>query len=119
MFIIHVIPIARGIGKETLTYFSKTDIAPGSVVVVPLRKKEVRALVLQSEDAREAKSNIRSAGHTLKKIIDIEKGMLYTPAFLAACNMTAEYFAGTTGAVLNRRRAYRPPKENNPRHRSH
>lgn len=106
MFIIHVMPIARGIGKETLTYFSKKDIAPGSVVVVPLRKREVRALVLQSEDAREAKSNIRSAGHTLKKIIDIEKGMLYTPAFLAACNMTAEYFSGTTGAVLNQFKSF-------------
>lgn len=106
MFIIHVIPIAKGVGKETLTYFSKKDIAPGSVVTVPLRKKEVRALVLQSEDAREAKSGIRSAGHTLKKIVRIEKGMLYTPAFLSACKMAAEYFAGTTGSVLHQFKSF-------------
>ncbi len=106
MFIIHVIPIAKGVGKETLTYFSKKDIAPGSVVTVPLRKKEVRALVLQSEDAREAKSGIRSAGHTLKKIVRIEKGMLHTPAFLSACRVAAEYFAGTTGAVLHQFKSF-------------
>ena len=60
MYVITVIPIARGIGKEVLSYFTATKTEIGALVSVPLRKKMIEALVVRSVDAREMKTEIRS-----------------------------------------------------------
>ena len=68
MKIISVVPVAKGIGKECLTYFSAKDIAVGNIVAVPVRKKIVDALVLSCDDLSSAKSIVKTSDFKLKKI---------------------------------------------------
>jgi len=102
MFLLHVIPISRGIGKETLTYFTSLSVSPGALVSVPLRKHIVPALVVDVEDALTAKTKIRSAGHTMRKVDTIISPSAFTPAFVIAAKETANFHATTTGAILAR-----------------
>ena len=67
MKILEVIPIARGINSDTLSYFSGTDVTVGSIVSVPLRKKNIPALVIGLKDAEESKTEIRKSSFFTKK----------------------------------------------------
>lgn len=86
---------------ESLTYFSAKPLKEGSVVFVPLRKKEVPAIVLSSQDITDAKTQIRSAGFALKKIENKKTQTLLLPEFVSAAHTTADYFATTTGSILH------------------
>jgi len=101
MYIIHVAPISKGVGKEQLTYFTSKKISIGSIVIVPLRSKKVDALVLGVEDARNSKALLKSSSFKTKKVDKVKSGNLLLPEFIDAVKKTAEYFAGTTGSVLN------------------
>jgi primosomal protein N' (replication factor Y) len=101
MYIAQVAPISKGVGKEQLTYFTSKKIPVGSIVVVPLRNKKVDALVLKIEDARNFKTSLKSSSFTTKKIDSIKSKNALLPEFIYAVRETAEYFAGTTGSILN------------------
>jgi len=58
-------------------------------------------LVLESRDAVEAKSEIKSAGFQLKKISDFTAKPFLQKEFLEAVKETAEYFVTTSGSVLS------------------
>ena len=100
MQLINVIPIARSIGMESLTYFSSKPLKEGSIVFVPLRKKEVPAIVLSSQDITDVKTKIRSAGFALKKIENKKTSSFLLPEFVSAARSAADYFGTTTGAIL-------------------
>ena len=70
MRILTVTPITQGIGKEALSYYSLKDVAVGSIVRVPLRKRMVSALVVGSKNAGALKTKIRKAGFQMRKIED-------------------------------------------------
>ncbi len=101
MKLVNVIPISKGIGKEMLTYFTAKDITPGSIVTVPVRKKETNAIVVSVEDASISKSDLRSKNYTLKKVGNIKVKNFFLPEFIEASKKTAEYFVSNTGAVIN------------------
>ena len=61
-------PIARGIFKDRLTFFSREGISPGTVVYANVRGRKIPGIVLSSGDVRDEKSEIRSADFALKKI---------------------------------------------------
>ncbi len=98
--IVTVAPFSRGLGKETLAYFTAKDIREGTLVTVPLRGKKTTALVIKTEKAELSKTDIKAADFKLKKII-ADKGFLFLPSFMRAGERSAEYFASTLGAVLN------------------
>ncbi|MEO8637368.1 MAG: hypothetical protein ABI430_00515 [Candidatus Taylorbacteria bacterium] len=100
MQIIEVIPISRGIGKETLTYFTSDDISLGAVIEVPLRKKIVPAIVISKNDASEHRTELRQAEFQLKKITKRKGHFFFLPEFMESANEAARYFAATTGSVL-------------------
>lgn len=98
-FLVHVIPIARGISSDELSYFSTSKMPLGSVITVPVRRRNVPAVVIGVESAREAKSQIRSKSFSLKKAAGTG-AYLFTPAFIEAAFRTAFESAGTIGGVL-------------------
>ncbi len=100
MQLINVIPISKGVSKETLTYYSANPIKEGSVVSVPLRKKMVPGIVLSSKDVGDLKAKLRSASFALRKIDGNMAKMLFLPEFISAAQRAAEHFATTTGAML-------------------
>ncbi len=105
MFTVSVLPLtrtfAKGAGAETLTYFSGTDIEPGTIVKVPLRARTVRALVVETHPAEKARMEIRSGPFALKKITGAAGKMCVSRAFLRAADAFSEYSAQSTASILS------------------
>ena len=100
MYVLDVIPIAKAIGRETLTYFTSERLIPGTLVSVPLRARKVQAIVTAAEDVRSAKSRIRSLEHELRRIEGLEATRFLLPSFIDAAIQTARFAATTTGSVI-------------------
>lgn len=100
MFIVHVIPITKG-GLEKLSYFSPVEFPIGSVIKVPLRKKEIPALVHNTEDARAIKSILRTNMYETRKVKRQKELHLFSPAFIEAVKTTAQHHATSVGSVIN------------------
>ncbi|MES2087505.1 MAG: hypothetical protein V4467_00775 [Patescibacteria group bacterium] len=101
MKLIEVIPIARGIGKETLSYFSNADIPNGSLVTVPVRKRLISGLVVSSHDAQEEKSSIRSSDYQMRKVGEFKSESFLSENFMKAAKSIADFSASSIGSVLN------------------
>ena len=101
MKIIEVIPISRGIGKETLSYFTGEDIKAGAIVSVPLRSKSVSGLVIGVEDVADAKSAIKSAPYAIKKIEKLSHHDFFSTEFIESVIEAGRRSASTTGSILN------------------
>lgn len=101
MRILEVIPIARGINTDTLSYFSGSDIPIGAIIKVPLRKRIVPALVINSKNVEDSKSEIKKSSFALKKIAKIKHTNLLSKSFVDAAETTANYYVGSIGSVLN------------------
>lgn len=100
MYVIEVIPLARGILKDSLSYFSKENFAPGSLVSIPLRSKSIYGLILSSKEVSLAKSELKDAHYPLKKITESKSSAFLLPGFLKTVDQIAEYFVASKGAVL-------------------
>lgn len=68
MYILSVIPIQKGIPFSTLSYFSSEGLPIGTIVTIPLGKQTIYGLVYESISLIEAKTNIKQANFSLKKI---------------------------------------------------
>jgi hypothetical protein len=101
MNLITVIPIARGIGKETLTYFSSDAPVEGSIVEVDLRNRKIHGIVIESSPAESKKTEIKKLAYNLKKIDKIQSKQFLLPQFMVGARALADYYATSTGAVLS------------------
>jgi primosomal protein N' len=100
MYIVTVIPIQKGFQKENLTYFSPIDIPLGSIVTVPLRKKNIDGIVINIENARDLKSDIKERDYQLKKIIKVKGDSPFTKTFFTACERMRDYTVSNTGSII-------------------
>lgn len=100
MYIVTVIPIARGIPKASLTYFAKEAPPLGFIITVPVRTREVPALVIKTRDATDEKTMLKSSGYAIKKISRAHPRQIFTEAFLAAAEKTAEFSVQSLGETL-------------------
>ncbi len=100
MLIITVAPITRGAIKETLTYFSKNPIEVGVLIMVPVRTREVPALVLEIREVSDAKSAIKSSDYAIRKIARPRPRRVWNSAFLKAATETADFSAQGLGETL-------------------
>lgn len=101
MKLLEVIPIMKGISKETLTYFTSKDVSAGSIVKIPLRKKMISGIVLSLQEVSDVKSSIKDSPYSIKKIEKINSFELIRPEFVETAKETANYLASSTGYVLN------------------
>ncbi len=86
--------------KENLTYFTKNNVALGSIVSIPVRKKTIYGLVSANRFATEIKSELKSLSYSIRKIENIETISLLSNEFISACQKIANYNAGSIGSVL-------------------
>jgi primosomal protein N' (replication factor Y) len=100
MFIITIIPISRGIGKETLTYFTSEKVGLGSLVSVPIRGKKSYGLVVEIKEAREQKTELKNLSYAMKKIDKVQQRAFLSPTFVDAAKNISDYYATTVGSVL-------------------
>lgn len=73
MYIIEVIPLSRASSIESLSYYSSAQYPAGTLIDVPVRKKTLRAVVISSKPVSAAKTAIRAATFSLKKLAVQEK----------------------------------------------
>ncbi len=100
MYTLTVIPIEQSIFKDELTYFSKNDIPTGSLVEVPVRKKYIKALVIDSTPASRIKSSLKSSDFALKKIHKIITENWLSPFYLEAVKKISTEFAVPIGSLI-------------------
>lgn len=100
MNIITVIPVTRSKINEELTYFTASEIPIGAVVSVPLRSKNINAVVTASEPAQNLKTNIKSASFEIRKLGKVKAKTFFPETFIESCRTLADYYATSVGAVI-------------------
>ncbi len=100
MRLLSVIPLTRTLGTETLSYYTVADVATGAVVKISLRKKTVLGLVTESTPIADAKTRIRQADFSLKKIIGVASTSFFLPECISAVHKAAELHATNIGSIL-------------------
>lgn len=103
MYIISCLPFSKGLKKDSLSYFSSKFLEAGSLIKINIRNKNLPALVLESRNISEAKSEIKSANFQLKKINtdDLIIKPFLRKEFLEAIKETSEYFVTSEGSILS------------------
>lgn len=100
MKIVNVIPLAKGIFREQLSYFTSQEAVPGSIVSVPVRGRKINALVVSSKDVSEEKAAIKASAYAIKKVDFLSSKNFFLPGFIEAAHEAAEYFVATTGEII-------------------
>lgn len=100
MNIVDVIPLSRGINKDTLSYFSSQKLIAGAVVKIPLRGRTVNALVISNRPVQENRFEVKSSPFAFKKISAVvSRGLLSAPYF-AAAKKCADFQVASLGSLL-------------------
>lgn len=101
MFALEIIPITSSILTESLTYFSKEPVSPGTIVTVPLRNKNITGILLSSNNVRDIKQNLRHQNFKIKHISKIHDKELFSPAYLGAILLLKNYYLVHTGKLID------------------
>ena len=100
MFVITVVPLKRGITIDTLTYFSHIPYTPGVMVRVPVRETEILGLVTEAQPVSTAKTALRAATFSLKKLPHQEVVATLSDAYIKTAQKLSSYYAASLGAIL-------------------
>lgn len=100
MNLVDVIPLSRGINKETLSYFTSLNILPGAIVKVPLRGRAVNALAVSVRSAKESRLELRNADFAYKKATEIVSHGIFSNAFMVAAKKCANFHVASVGSTL-------------------
>lgn len=101
MYLLAVSPFSKSFRKNELWYFSQSKIEAGKIVTIELRNKKIKGIVMNCKLAKNNKTEIKKSGFSLKKILGVSKYQLLSPAFIRASETTANYFAVSSGGILN------------------
>lgn len=101
MFVVRVIPIARGVFKDELSFFAREQMPAGSVIAAAIRGKRIPCLVIESSEAREERLSLRTAGYALKKLPPGTKARrIFSDAFIRAGKDAALWHGAHEGTAL-------------------
>jgi len=101
MKLVQVIPIVKGIAKGQLSYFTNKEVDIGSVVSVPLRKRNVPGLIVGFNNVEDVKAVLRASSFAIKKILPGKKRAILLKEFTEAAHVASRYFATTVGSLLH------------------
>lgn len=100
MKIVTVIPFAKNVFKEALSYYTSKNVTAGNIVKISLRKKEILGLVTHVESGPEVKTLIKDSEFALKKIIDVLPKQIFNEAFLETLTEMSDFYASYPSLVL-------------------
>lgn len=92
MKIVTVIPLAKGVFKEDLTYFTAKEIYLGSIVEVSIRNRKILAMVINIEELSSTKTNIKDLNFSLKKIENVKDNSIFKREYLDSALLLSKYF---------------------------
>lgn len=73
MYILKIIPIAKGLPENDFSYFSKENLSLGTLVEIKIKNRKLYGLVSEIKEVEEKKIDIKTKNFTLKKIENIVK----------------------------------------------
>lgn len=100
MYLLTVSPLASGIPYEELSYFSKTEVRPGDLVEVTVRKRVLRALVLHVANAQDEKQSLKHASFVAKKIQKVIVKEFLHPKLWKTLAFVSSYMIRNIGTVI-------------------
>lgn len=100
MYVISVIPLKRGIQVETLTYFGSQEYHEGTIVTIPVRNSTILGLVTESKELSTAKTALRAATFSLRKLPPQESLTVLGSAYISTAQELSSYYAANMGQVL-------------------
>ncbi len=102
MYLIDVVPLAYLPKKDSqiLTYFFKEPIKKGSLVCIPLRKKSQLAIVLNSEEVKKNKLNLKKSSFSIKPISKISIENFLPSYFLDFIKWLADFYIAPLSLVV-------------------
>jgi len=68
MYVIEVIPLQKHTTAESLSYYASADYPVGTIIPVPIRKQTVQAVVIDTKPVSRAKTALRAATFSLRKL---------------------------------------------------
>ncbi len=100
MHVIEVIPLKKGVGVESLSYYSVVAYEPGSIVSIPIRNSEIQGVVVSAKPASAAKTALRTATFTLRKLPEQKERRSLPKSLIKTAEVTAEHIPAHVGAIL-------------------
>ncbi len=100
MKILTVIPIAKGIPRDELSYFSAKPVSLGMLVTAPFGKRSIKGVVVNNEDVRDLKGSIKQSNFALRNVTTIHSDTILAHSIFSAAQKTAEFFAARVGPIL-------------------
>lgn len=100
MYVISVVPLKRGVALDQLTYFSGTAYPEGTVLKIPIRNTETLGLVTGSKPVSAAKTALRAATFSLRKLPEQTEADRLGDAFIKTAQTLSTYHAAPLGTIL-------------------
>ncbi len=101
MWIVEVLPIKRGLQKDSLTYFSAEEIPEGALVSVPLRSKTIDAIVTHCRNVKEEKQAIKSGSLSLRKVTKVKSTSIIPSYIFETAQILGQYYRRARGELLD------------------
>lgn len=100
MFVVTVVPLTRVASLQTLSYFSGTSYETGSVVSIPIRSREVWGLIVECKSVSTAKTALRAATFSLRKLPTQKSHTILSPSLLKTAHDASAYYGIPLGMIL-------------------
>ncbi len=100
MYVIEVTPLVRGTITEKLSYYSSINHEPGSIISVPIRNRKVRAIVTDTKPVSMAKTALKAATFSLRKLDNTEKVAALPENIVKTARELSRIYPATVGAIL-------------------
>ena len=99
MYVATVIPIARGIPFDTLTYYAHEALTQGTLVSIPFGKQLIFGIIIETVPLAEAKTLIKSASFSLKKIKQVLGHSAYFEEVVGTLRTASSLSLAPLGAI--------------------
>jgi len=100
MYVITVVPLKRGIALSTLTYFGSQSYAEGTILSIPIRNTTTLGLVTKSEEVSTAKTALRAATFSLKKLPPQAHAKILSKAYIKTATELSDLCVSPLGTIL-------------------
>jgi len=100
MYVITVAPLKRGISPDGLTYFSSEAYTEGTLLLVPIRNKEVLGLVTNIKPVSKAKTALRTATFSLKKLPVQKDSKKLGESLIKTAKELGSFYATSLGSLM-------------------
>ncbi|MCA9367955.1 hypothetical protein KC887_06885, partial [Candidatus Kaiserbacteria bacterium] len=100
MHVVVVTPLIRGTVLESLSYFSSVAYPIGSFIEVPIRGKKQRAIVTEVREVSSAKTALKAATFSLRKLPVQENVAAVSAHLQATAHELAALYPASIGAIL-------------------